>query len=88
MTEPDKTLLIGFGMDRGRALKPRAPLADLAGTHAKLSLTELAIHWPIPDSDNADMRQRVVSSGHVQEASQRVRCRSAGKGGGLGSQSD
>ncbi|WP_060884039.1 LLM class flavin-dependent oxidoreductase [Streptomyces caniscabiei] len=49
----DKILLTGFTPDRGRPLESLDAFVDFAGRHAELGITDLVIHWPIPDSDFA-----------------------------------
>jgi alkanesulfonate monooxygenase SsuD/methylene tetrahydromethanopterin reductase-like flavin-dependent oxidoreductase (luciferase family) len=49
----DKILLTGFTPDRGRPLVSLDAFVDFAGRHAEVGVTDLVIHWPIPDSDFA-----------------------------------
>ncbi|MBB1262343.1 LLM class flavin-dependent oxidoreductase [Streptomyces alkaliterrae] len=49
----DKILLHGFTPDRNRPLDSVDAFVDFAGRHRDLGFTEIAIHWPIPDSDFA-----------------------------------
>ena len=49
----DKILLTGFTPDRGRPLESLDAFVDFAGRHSELGVTDLVIHWPIPDSDFA-----------------------------------
>jgi alkanesulfonate monooxygenase SsuD/methylene tetrahydromethanopterin reductase-like flavin-dependent oxidoreductase (luciferase family) len=49
----DKLLLTGFTPDRGRPLESLDAFVDFAGRHMELGFTDIAIHWPIPDSDFA-----------------------------------
>lgn len=49
----DKILLTGFTPDRGRPLESLDAFVDFAGRHAELGITDLVVHWPIPDSDFA-----------------------------------
>ncbi|MHB9860347.1 LLM class flavin-dependent oxidoreductase [Streptomyces sp. YIM S03343] len=51
--ELDKILLTGFTPDRGRPLESLDAFVDFAGRHQELGFTEIAVHWPIPDSDFA-----------------------------------
>ncbi|WEH16803.1 LLM class flavin-dependent oxidoreductase [Streptomyces sp. VNUA24] len=49
----DKILLTGFTPDRGRPLESLDAFVDFAGRHAELGITDIVVHWPIPDSDFA-----------------------------------
>ncbi|MFJ3663508.1 LLM class flavin-dependent oxidoreductase [Streptomyces sp. NPDC090119] len=49
----DKIMLTGFTPDRARPLESVDAFVDFAGRYAALGVTELVIHWPIPDSDFA-----------------------------------
>ncbi|NED79116.1 LLM class flavin-dependent oxidoreductase, partial [Streptomyces sp. SID11233] len=49
----DKILLHGFTPDRNGPLASLDAFVDFAGRHQELGFTEIAIHWPIPDSDFA-----------------------------------
>ncbi|MGW8682382.1 LLM class flavin-dependent oxidoreductase [Streptomyces sp. NPDC055817] len=51
--ELDKVLLTGFTPDRSRPLESVDAFVDFAGKHAALGITEIVIHWPIPDSEFA-----------------------------------
>ncbi|MEU9774684.1 MULTISPECIES: LLM class flavin-dependent oxidoreductase [Streptomyces] len=51
--ELDRILLTGFTPDRGRPLESLDAFVDFAGRHRELGFTELAVHWPIPESDFA-----------------------------------
>ncbi|MGW1770577.1 LLM class flavin-dependent oxidoreductase [Streptomyces sp. NPDC002104] len=51
--ELDKILLTGFTPEPGRPLESLDAFVDFAGTHRELGITEIVIHWPIPDSDFA-----------------------------------
>ncbi|MFD7917898.1 LLM class flavin-dependent oxidoreductase [Streptomyces sp. NPDC059740] len=53
VTELDKVLLTGFTPERSRPLESLDAFVDFAGRHRELGFTELALHWPIPDSDFA-----------------------------------
>ncbi|MGW7263106.1 LLM class flavin-dependent oxidoreductase [Streptomyces sp. NPDC054842] len=53
VTGLDKLLLTGFTPDRGRPLESLDAFVDFAGRHMELGFTDIAIHWPIPDSDFA-----------------------------------
>ncbi|MEU9701316.1 LLM class flavin-dependent oxidoreductase [Streptomyces sp. NPDC047981] len=53
VAELDKILLTGFTPDRGRPLESLGAFVDFAGRHKELGITEIVIHWPIPDSDFA-----------------------------------
>ncbi|MBA5224288.1 LLM class flavin-dependent oxidoreductase [Streptomyces griseoaurantiacus] len=49
----DKVLLTGFTPDRGRPLESVDAFVDFAGRHLEAGITEIVLHWPIPDSDFA-----------------------------------
>ncbi|MEU6840870.1 LLM class flavin-dependent oxidoreductase [Streptomyces sp. NPDC046716] len=51
--ELDKILLTGFTPDRTSPLESVDAFVDFAGRYGALGITELVIHWPIPDSDFA-----------------------------------
>ncbi|MFJ4712852.1 LLM class flavin-dependent oxidoreductase [Streptomyces sp. NPDC088785] len=51
--ELDKILLTGFTPDRTGPLESVDAFVDFAGRYAALGITELVVHWPIPDSDFA-----------------------------------
>ncbi|WP_030376997.1 MULTISPECIES: LLM class flavin-dependent oxidoreductase [unclassified Streptomyces] len=53
VAELDKLLLTGFTPDRGRPLESLDAFVDFAGRHRELGITEIVLHWPIPDSDFA-----------------------------------
>ncbi|MFI8349252.1 LLM class flavin-dependent oxidoreductase [Streptomyces sp. NPDC085596] len=53
VTGLDKIMLTGFTPDRSRPLESVDAFVDFAGRYAALGVTELVIHWPIPDSDFA-----------------------------------
>ncbi|WP_372408647.1 LLM class flavin-dependent oxidoreductase [Streptomyces luteireticuli] len=53
VAELDKILLTGFTPDRSRPLESLEAFVDFAGEHFALGFTEIAVHWPIPDSDFA-----------------------------------
>ncbi|WP_329572258.1 LLM class flavin-dependent oxidoreductase [Streptomyces sp. NBC_01361] len=59
--ELDKVLLTGFTPDRSRPLESVDAFVDFAGKHAALGITEIVIHWPIPDSEFA-VDQKVFES--------------------------
>ncbi|WP_225844961.1 LLM class flavin-dependent oxidoreductase [Streptomyces sp. HPF1205] len=48
-----RILLTGFTPDRQHPLSSVAAFTDFAGRHAEAGITEIVIHWPIPDSDFA-----------------------------------
>jgi len=51
--DPDsvpKILLTGFTPDRATPFESVAAFVDFAGRHAEAGITEIVIHWPIPDS--------------------------------------
>ncbi|MCY0935019.1 LLM class flavin-dependent oxidoreductase [Streptomyces sp. H34-S4] len=58
VAELDKILLTGFTPEPGRPLKSLDAFVDFAGKHQELGITEIVVHWPIPDSDFA-MDQQV-----------------------------
>ncbi|GGU23421.1 LLM class flavin-dependent oxidoreductase [Streptomyces violascens] len=49
----DKILLTGFTPDRNQPLDSLDAFVDFAGRHAELGITEIVLHFPIPDSDFA-----------------------------------
>ncbi|GHB02949.1 LLM class flavin-dependent oxidoreductase [Streptomyces termitum] len=49
----EKVLLTGFTPDKNTMLDSVDAFVDFAGTHRELGFTEIAVHWPIPDSDFA-----------------------------------
>ncbi|MFI8963210.1 LLM class flavin-dependent oxidoreductase [Streptomyces sp. NPDC053493] len=49
-TELDKILLAGFTPERNTVLDSHDAFVDFAGRHQELGVTEIVIHWPIPDS--------------------------------------
>ncbi|AYN34163.1 MULTISPECIES: LLM class flavin-dependent oxidoreductase [Streptomyces] len=51
--ELDRILLTGFTPDRARPLDSVGAFVDFAGRHREVGFTEIAVHWPIPDSDFA-----------------------------------
>ncbi|MYT70238.1 MULTISPECIES: LLM class flavin-dependent oxidoreductase [unclassified Streptomyces] len=51
--ELDKIMLTGFTPDRTSPLESVDAFVDFAGRYAELGITELVVHWPIPDSDFA-----------------------------------
>ncbi|WP_069813682.1 LLM class flavin-dependent oxidoreductase [Streptomyces sp. TP-A0874] len=53
VAELEKVLLTGFTPDRSRPLSSVDAFVDFAGRHRDLGFTEIAVHWPIPDSDFA-----------------------------------
>ncbi|MEU6815764.1 LLM class flavin-dependent oxidoreductase [Streptomyces sp. NPDC046860] len=53
VTELDKIMLTGFTPDRSGPLRSVDAFVDFAGRYAALGVTELVVHWPIPDSDFA-----------------------------------
>ncbi|MDH6127550.1 LLM class flavin-dependent oxidoreductase [Kitasatospora sp. GP82] len=55
--ELDKILLTGFTPDRNRPLESLDAFVDFAGRHLELGITEIVLHWPIPDSDFAADQQ-------------------------------
>ncbi|WP_086797635.1 LLM class flavin-dependent oxidoreductase [Streptomyces caniscabiei] len=67
----DKILLTGFTPDRGRPLESLDAFVDFAGRHAELGITDLVIHWPIPDSDfaaNEKIFERIAMEAPAQLA--------------------
>ncbi|MBD9703874.1 LLM class flavin-dependent oxidoreductase [Streptomyces sp. ID01-12c] len=67
----DKILLTGFTPDRGHPLESLDAFVDFAGRHAELGITDLVIHWPIPDSDfaaNEKMFERIAMEAPAQLA--------------------
>ncbi|MFE6026236.1 LLM class flavin-dependent oxidoreductase [Streptomyces niveus] len=53
VAELEKILLTGFTPDRRRPLESVDEFVDFAGRHQELGITELVVHWPVPDSDFA-----------------------------------
>ncbi|MCX4779566.1 LLM class flavin-dependent oxidoreductase [Streptomyces sp. NBC_01264] len=53
VAELDKILLTGFTPEPGRPLESLDAFVDFAGIHQELGITEIVVHWPIPDSDFA-----------------------------------
>ncbi|MFE9661637.1 LLM class flavin-dependent oxidoreductase [Streptomyces sp. NPDC005955] len=51
--EMDKVLLTGFTPDRSAPLDSVDAFVDFAGRHLDLGITEIVIHWPIPDTEFA-----------------------------------
>lgn len=49
----DKVLLTGSTPDRSRPLESLDAFVDFAGRYMELGFSEIAIHWPIPNSDFA-----------------------------------
>lgn len=67
----DKILLTGFTPDRGRPLESLDAFVDFAGRHAEVGITDLVIHWPIPDSDfaaNEKIFERIAMEAPAQLA--------------------
>ncbi|MFE9445259.1 LLM class flavin-dependent oxidoreductase [Streptomyces sp. NPDC006602] len=65
----EKILLTGFTPDRQRPLESLDAFVDFAGSHADLGITEIVIHWPIPDSDFAadeKVFERIATEGLAQ----------------------
>jgi hypothetical protein len=51
--DPDdvpKILLTGFTPDRAAPFESVDAFVDFAGRHAEAGITEIVIHWPIPDT--------------------------------------
>jgi alkanesulfonate monooxygenase SsuD/methylene tetrahydromethanopterin reductase-like flavin-dependent oxidoreductase (luciferase family) len=48
-----RTLLVGFTPEQNQPLSSLEAFVDFAGRHRDLGFDEIAIHWPIPDSDFA-----------------------------------
>ncbi|MFJ6299266.1 LLM class flavin-dependent oxidoreductase [Streptomyces griseoviridis] len=51
--EQERILLTGFTPDRARPLESVDAFVDFAGRQRELGITEIVVHWPIPDSDFA-----------------------------------
>ncbi|WP_329146289.1 LLM class flavin-dependent oxidoreductase [Streptomyces niveus] len=66
-----KILLTGFTPDRRRPLDSVDEFVDFAGRHQELGITELVVHWPVPDSDFAV--DQVVFEKIVTEAPAQLR---------------
>ncbi|MET9557823.1 LLM class flavin-dependent oxidoreductase [Streptomyces sp. NPDC006645] len=71
VAELDKILLTGFTPDRRRPLESVNEFVDFAGRHQELGITELVVHWPVPDSDFAV--DQVVFEKIVAEAPAQLR---------------
>ncbi|WP_405849257.1 LLM class flavin-dependent oxidoreductase [Streptomyces niveus] len=69
--ELEKILLTGFTPDRRRPLDSVDEFVDFAGRHQELGITELVVHWPVPDSDFAV--DQVVFEKIVTEAPAQLR---------------
>jgi alkanesulfonate monooxygenase SsuD/methylene tetrahydromethanopterin reductase-like flavin-dependent oxidoreductase (luciferase family) len=52
-----RVLLTGFTPEAGEPLESLERFRDFAGRHHDLGFDEIAIHWPIPDSDFASDRE-------------------------------
>ncbi|MBB1246736.1 LLM class flavin-dependent oxidoreductase [Streptomyces durbertensis] len=53
VADVEKLLLHGFTPDRNGPLESVDAFVDFAGRHRDLGFTEIAVHWPIPDSNFA-----------------------------------
>ncbi|MDQ0960443.1 hypothetical protein QFZ66_004321 [Streptomyces sp. B4I13] len=65
----EKVLLTGFTPDRQGPLESLDAFVDFAGRHAEMGITEIVIHWPIPDSDFAadeTVFERIATEGLAQ----------------------
>ncbi|MER7967574.1 LLM class flavin-dependent oxidoreductase [Streptomyces sp. NPDC005840] len=51
--DPERVLLTGFTPERARPLESVDAFVDFAGRYRELGITEIVVHWPIPDSDFA-----------------------------------
>lgn len=71
VAELEKILLTGFTPDRRRPLDSVDEFVDFAGRHRELGITELVVHWPVPDSDFAV--DQVVFEKIVTEAPAQLR---------------
>ncbi|MFD7516921.1 LLM class flavin-dependent oxidoreductase [Streptomyces niveus] len=71
VAELEKILLTGFTPDRHRPLDSVDEFVDFAGRHQELGITELVVHWPVPDSDFAV--DQVVFEKIVTEAPAQLR---------------
>ncbi|MFE4611531.1 LLM class flavin-dependent oxidoreductase [Streptomyces niveus] len=71
VAELEKVLLTGFTPDRRRPLESVDEFVDFAGRHQELGITELVVHWPVPDSDFAV--DQVVFEKIVTEAPAQLR---------------
>ncbi|WP_329077503.1 LLM class flavin-dependent oxidoreductase [Streptomyces niveus] len=71
VAELEKILLTGFTPDRRRPLDSVDEFVDFAGRHQELGITELVVHWPVPDSDFAV--DQVVFEKIVTEAPTQLR---------------
>ncbi|MDT3398980.1 LLM class flavin-dependent oxidoreductase [Streptomyces sp. B1866] len=48
--EPAKIMLTGFTPQPGRPLESLDAFVDFAGRHRDVGITEIVLHWPVPDS--------------------------------------
>ncbi|MEW1793414.1 LLM class flavin-dependent oxidoreductase [Streptomyces niveus] len=71
VAELEKILLTGFTPDRRHPLDSVDEFVDFAGRHQELGITELVVHWPVPDSDFAV--DQVVFEKIVTEAPAQLR---------------
>ncbi|MFE9296383.1 LLM class flavin-dependent oxidoreductase [Streptomyces niveus] len=71
VAELERILLTGFTPDRRRPLDSVDAFVDFAGRHQELGITELVVHWPVPDSDFAV--DQVVFEKIVTEAPAQLR---------------
>ncbi|MBP0461517.1 LLM class flavin-dependent oxidoreductase [Streptomyces montanisoli] len=69
VAELDKVLLTAFTPDRSTMLDSVDAFVDFAGRQREIGFTEIALHWPIPDSDFAadqDVFERIATEGLAQ----------------------
>ncbi|MCZ4124009.1 LLM class flavin-dependent oxidoreductase [Streptomyces sp. H39-S7] len=67
--ELEKIMLTGFTPDPGGPLESVDAFVDFAGKHREAGITELVLHWPIPDTDfAADLKtfERIATEGLKQ----------------------
>jgi alkanesulfonate monooxygenase SsuD/methylene tetrahydromethanopterin reductase-like flavin-dependent oxidoreductase (luciferase family) len=67
--ELEKIMLTGFTPESNRPLESLDSFVDFAGRHQDAGITEIVIHWPIPDSDfTADQKvfERIATEAPAQ----------------------
>ena len=67
--ELEKILLTGFTPEPGRPLESIDSFVDFAGRHREAGITEIVVHWPIPDSEfSADQKvfERIATEAAAQ----------------------
>jgi alkanesulfonate monooxygenase SsuD/methylene tetrahydromethanopterin reductase-like flavin-dependent oxidoreductase (luciferase family) len=67
--ELDKIMLTGFTPEPNRPLESLDAFVDFAGRHKEAGITEIVVHWPIPDSDFAtdqEVFERIATEAAAQ----------------------